>query len=120
MSNVNNIYKGWVVPKGYYTPPIDVIDDEKSVQIKEKIFIAIKEWDDPHTNVHERDLKFPNKPGFVKFISFNYQFRKAVMEHIIKPVPRKCLPSVGAGADTVTALLTCVVLNYNMYKNHSQ
>eukprot|EP00957_Ditylum_brightwellii_P037939 2869456-Ditylum_brightwellii.AAC.1 len=42
------------------------------------------------------------------------------MEHIIKPVPKKCLPNYGASADTVTALLKCMVPHYNMYKNRSQ
>eukprot|EP00957_Ditylum_brightwellii_P195622 14906200-Ditylum_brightwellii.AAC.1 len=64
--------------------------------------IAIKKWDDPDTNVHERDLK------------------KTVMEHIIKPILKKCLPNCGTSASTVTALLTCMVPNYSMYKNGSQ
>ena len=81
---------------------------------------AIKEWDDTDTNLHERDQKFLNQPDFVKFMSFDYQFKKAVIEQILKPVLKKCLPSVGADADTVSALLKCMVPNYNMYKLHSE
>eukprot|EP00957_Ditylum_brightwellii_P079293 6029469-Ditylum_brightwellii.AAC.1 len=84
------------------------------------MFIAIKKWDDPDTNLHERDLKFLNQPDFVKFMSVDYQFRKAVMEQIIKPALKKCLPNCGVSADTVTALLICMVPNYNMYINCSQ
>eukprot|EP00957_Ditylum_brightwellii_P049071 3723371-Ditylum_brightwellii.AAC.1 len=80
---------------------------------------AIKEWDYPETNLHERDLKFFNKADFVKFMSFGYQFRKAVMENILKPVLKKCLPISGASADTVTALIKCMIPNYNMNKNHA-
>eukprot|EP00957_Ditylum_brightwellii_P037940 2869457-Ditylum_brightwellii.AAC.1 len=42
------------------------------------------------------------------------------MEHIIKPVLKKCLPNCGASADIMTTLLTCMVSNFNMYKNFSQ
>eukprot|EP00957_Ditylum_brightwellii_P089946 6849813-Ditylum_brightwellii.AAC.1 len=84
------------------------------------MFTAIKEWDDPSTNISERSLKFLNKPEFVKFMSCDYQFRKAVMEQILKPVLQSCLPAVGVGADTVSALLKCMVPNYNMYKLHNK
>eukprot|EP00957_Ditylum_brightwellii_P070735 5376044-Ditylum_brightwellii.AAC.1 len=100
LSDVNKIHKGKVVPKDYNTPPIDVIDDEQSVQIKKKMFNAIKECNDPENNLHERDLKFLNKPDFLKFMYFGCQFRNAVMEQILKPVLKKCLPNCGASADT--------------------
>eukprot|EP00957_Ditylum_brightwellii_P205020 15341852-Ditylum_brightwellii.AAC.1 len=73
------------------------------------MFTAIKGWDGTATNITDRTLTFLNKPEFVKFISFDYEFRKAVMENILKCVLKKCLPSVGTGADTVSALLKCMV-----------
>eukprot|EP00957_Ditylum_brightwellii_P140906 10733753-Ditylum_brightwellii.AAC.1 len=77
------------------------------------MLIAIKDWDDPALNVHKRDLKFLNQPDFVKFMSFDYQFRTAAMDCIIKPFLKKCLPKCGASADTVTAFLKCMTLNQN-------
>eukprot|EP00957_Ditylum_brightwellii_P039917 3022099-Ditylum_brightwellii.AAC.1 len=52
-------------------------------------------------------------------MSFNYDFRNAVMENIFKPVFKKCLPAVAAGADTVSALFKYMVPSYMMYKLHS-
>ena len=98
---------------------VELIDDEDSVKIKKKMLIAIKEWGDPALNLHDRDLKFLNKPDFIKFVSFNYQFRKAAMDCIMKPFLKKCLSNCGASTDTVTALLNCITPNQNMYKNCS-
>eukprot|EP00957_Ditylum_brightwellii_P001424 111272-Ditylum_brightwellii.AAC.1 len=75
---------------------------------------AIKEWDDTGTNMSERDLSFLIKPEFVKFVSFDYDFRKAVHKIILKLALKKCLLSAGAGAgaDTVSAVLKCIVPSY--------
>lgn len=105
--------------KDYNTPPMELIDDEDSMKIKKKMLIAIKEQGDPALNLHDRDLKFLNKPDFIKFVSFNYQFRKAAMDCIMKPFLKKCLSNCGASTDTVTALLNCITPNQNMYKNCS-
>eukprot|EP00957_Ditylum_brightwellii_P077301 5874721-Ditylum_brightwellii.AAC.1 len=63
-------------PKEYNTPPIKLIDDEDGVKIKKKMLAVMKEWDDPAVNLHDKDLKFLNKPDFVKFDLFDSQFRK--------------------------------------------
>eukprot|EP00957_Ditylum_brightwellii_P133604 10186559-Ditylum_brightwellii.AAC.1 len=107
------------IPKDYNAPPIELIDDEDSVKIKKEMLTVIKEWDDPALNLHDKDLKFLNKPDFVKFVSFYYPFRKAAMDCIMKPFLKKCLPNYGASTDTVTALMNCITLNQNTYKNCS-
>eukprot|EP00957_Ditylum_brightwellii_P061909 4698295-Ditylum_brightwellii.AAC.1 len=80
---------------------------------------GIKDWDDTDTNKPERDLTFLNKAEFVKCVSFNYDFRKAVHENTLKPILKKCVPSVDAGDDTVSALPKHMVPSYKMYKLHN-
>eukprot|EP00957_Ditylum_brightwellii_P201839 15327456-Ditylum_brightwellii.AAC.1 len=43
---------------------------------------------------------------------------KAVHEHILNPVLRDCLPAIGACADTVSAVTSCMVPRYKMYRLH--
>eukprot|EP00957_Ditylum_brightwellii_P197370 15037192-Ditylum_brightwellii.AAC.1 len=83
------------------------------------MFTAIKEWDNTTTNITERTLMLLHKLEFIKFMSFDYESRKAVMENTLKSVLQKFLPDVGAGADTVSALLKYMVPSYKSYKLHN-
>eukprot|EP00957_Ditylum_brightwellii_P037635 2846004-Ditylum_brightwellii.AAC.1 len=99
-----NTQRGKSLERDYNTPLIDGIDDEDSMKIKRKRINSIKGWSDTGTNVSDRDLSFLNKSDFVKIVSFDSEFRKAIHENILKPVLIDCLPSVSASADIVSAV----------------
>eukprot|EP00957_Ditylum_brightwellii_P134704 10269569-Ditylum_brightwellii.AAC.1 len=118
VGTANRMCKGKDLERDYNNPSIDVIDDKASVQIKQKVLNSIIEWINNETNVSERGLSFLNKPDFVKFVLFDYDFRKAVHEKILTPILMGCLPSIGAGADMVSAVVNSMVPSYKIYKLH--
>eukprot|EP00957_Ditylum_brightwellii_P071930 5467358-Ditylum_brightwellii.AAC.1 len=72
-------------------------DVKSSVKTKKKMLSSIIYWD-------ENDVNMSN--------------RKAVHKHILMPVLRYCLSDLGAGSNTVSAVMRCMVPRYKMYKLH--